>query len=104
MKTQKNILIAFVLNLFFSVFEFVGGILTGSVAITSDAVHDMGDAMSIGFSFFLEKKSAKQPNATYTYGYRRFSVLGSLITTVILLVGSAFVIYNAILKIIYIMR
>ena len=60
MKTDKKILIAFILNLAFSVFEFVGGILTGSVAIMSDAVHDIGDAFSIGISYFLEKKSKKQ--------------------------------------------
>ena len=60
MKTEKNILIAFILNLFFSIFEIVGGILTGSVAIISDAVHDIGDAISIGFSYFLEKKSKKK--------------------------------------------
>jgi cobalt-zinc-cadmium efflux system protein len=56
MKTERNILWAFVLNLSFSVFEFIGGIITGSVAILSDSVHDLGDAFSIGVSFFLEKK------------------------------------------------
>ena len=59
MKTEKNILIAFILNLAFSIFEFLGGIFTGSVAIISDALHDIGDAASIGISFFLEKKSKK---------------------------------------------
>ena len=53
MKTEKNILIAFVLNLMFSIFEFIGGAITGSVAIISDAVHDIGDAASIGLSYFL---------------------------------------------------
>ncbi len=100
MKTEKNILIAFLLNLIFSVFEFIGGILTGSVAILSDAVHDMGDAASIGASYFLERKSKKQPDAAHTYGYARYSVLGSVITTLILLCGSVLVIYNAIGKII----
>ena len=100
MKTEKNILIAFILNLAFSIFEFFGGIYTGSVAIMSDAVHDIGDAASIGFSFFLEKKSKKQPDEKYTYGYSRYSVIGSVITTLILLVGSAFVIINAIGRII----
>ncbi len=99
MKTEKNILIAFILNLSFSVFEFFGGILTGSVAILSDAIHDIGDAMSIGVSYFLEKKSKKQPDETYTYGYARFSVIGSVITTLILLFGSLAVIYNAIIRI-----
>lgn len=100
MKTEKNILIAFILNLGFSIFEFIGGAITNSVAIMSDAIHDIGDAMSIGLSFFLEKKSKKKPDDKYTYGYVRYSVIGSLITTLILLIGSIFVIYNAIQRVI----
>ena len=100
MKTEKNILLAFILNFAFSVFEFIGGIFTGSVAIISDAVHDIGDATSIGVAFFLEKKSKKQPDEKYTYGYARYSVIGSVIPTLILLFGSVMVIYNAVLRII----
>ena len=100
MKTEKNILIAFILNFAFSIFEFIGGIITGSVAILSDAIHDVGDAASIGISYFLEKKSKRQPDETHTYGYARYSVIGSVVTTLILLFGSAGVIYNAILRII----
>ena len=100
MKTTKNIFIAFILNLAFSVFELIGGAVTGSVAIISDAVHDLGDAVSIGISYFLERKSRKQPDSTYTYGYIRYSVMGGLITTLVLLFGSAVVIYNAIIRII----
>ena len=98
MKTEKNILIAFVLNLVFSIFEFVGGTITGSVAIISDSIHDIGDAISIGASYFLERKSMKEPDDDYTYGYVRFSVMGSLITTTILCVGSVAVIYNAVIR------
>ena len=100
MKTERNILAAFILNLLFSVFELVGGMMTGSVAIMSDAVHDAGDAASIGLSYFLERKSRRQPDETYTYGYARYSVLGGVITTLILLVGSAAVIINAVARII----
>lgn len=100
MKTEKNILIAFILNLSFSIFEFIGGIFTGSVAIISDSVHDIGDAASIGIAFFLERKSKKQPDEKYTYGYKRYSLLGGIITTLILLLGSIAVIYNAISRII----
>ena len=84
MKTERNILIAFVLNLAFSIFEFVGGIITGSVAIMSDAVHDIGDAASIGVSYFLEKKGEK------------YSLIGAFITTLTLLLGSIVTICNAI--------
>lgn len=96
MKTERNILIAFLLNLSFSIFEFLGGAFTGSVAIISDAIHDMGDAASIGLSYILERKSNHKPDAIYTYGYGRYSVLGSVITTVILLFGSVMVVYNAV--------
>ncbi|MBE6960100.1 MAG: cation transporter [Ruminococcaceae bacterium] len=96
MKTDRNILVAFILNLMFSLFEFFGGIFTGSVAILSDAVHDLGDAASIGVSWFLERKSKRQPDAAYTYGYGRYSVVGGLITSLILLFGSVVMIGKAI--------
>jgi cobalt-zinc-cadmium efflux system protein len=96
MKTEKNILLAFILNITFSVFEFFGGIFTNSVAILSDSIHDLGDAFSIGVSYFLEKKSKKRADKKYTYGYIRYSVLGGVITTTILLVGSILVMIGAI--------
>ena len=100
MKTEKSIFIAFILNLCFSVFEFFGGILTGSVAIISDALHDIGDAASIGISYFLERKSKRPPDKKYTYGYARYSVIGGAFSTLVLLIGSGAVIYNAVGRII----
>lgn len=100
MRTKRKIFIAFILNLFFSIFELIGGLFIGSVAITSDAIHDFGDATSIGVAYMLEKLSDKKPNGKYTFGYARFSVLGGLITTLILLISSIIVIYNSILRII----
>lgn len=96
MKSDRKILIAFLLNLSFSVIEFIGGAFTGSVAIVSDAVHDLGDSISIGLSYILEKISKKTPDNKYTYGYLRYSVLGGLITSLILLSGSVLVIIKAI--------
>lgn len=100
MKTERKIFVAFILNLVFSLFEFVGGIYTGSIAILSDAMHDFGDATSVGVSYLFEKKSKRDANNDYTYGYGRFSILGGLITTLILLVGSVIVVYNAINRLI----
>ena len=104
MKSHRKILFVFILNLGFSFFELVGGFLTGSVAIMSDAIHDFGDAASIGCSYFLERKSKRQPDEKYTFGYRRFSVLGSCITTVILIIGSLVMIYNSIYRIMHPMQ
>ena len=100
MKSERKILIAFILNFVFSIFEFIGGAITGSVAIASDAVHDAGDALSIALSFILERKSKKEPDETYTYGYARYSVMGSVITTVILLVGSLGVMIGAVKRVV----
>ena len=101
MKTEKNILVAFLLNIIFSFFELIGGIFTGSIAILSDSLHDIGDALSIGVSYFLEKKSKKKPDDKYTYGYIRYSVIGSVITIIILIVGSILVIIESIKRFIH---
>lgn len=101
MKSDKKILTAFLLNLFFSVVELVGGALTGSIAIISDAIHDFGDSLSIGMSYALERFSHKKPDEKYTYGYYRYSVLGSVIQSVILLCGSGIVVYNAVSRLIH---
>lgn len=100
MRSGTKILIAFLLNLAFSVYEFIGGIFTGSIAIVSDAIHDIGDAAGIGLSYFLERKSTGQPDEKYSYGYARYSVIGGVVNTLILLVGSVAVIYKAIGRII----
>ena len=100
MKTEKNIFVAFLLNLLFSILELIGGIFTNSIAIISDAIHDFGDSISIGISFFLEKKSKKKPDSNYTFGYARYSILGAFITNTILAVGSILVIINSIERII----
>lgn len=92
---EKDILIAFFLNIGFAIFEIFGGLFTGSIAIVSDAVHDAGDSLSIGISYLLEKKSKRKSDDVYTFGYRRYSIIGALITTTILLLGSLAVIYTA---------
>lgn len=98
MKSEKKILSAFILNTLFSALELFGGLYTGSAAIISDAVHDAGDAVSIGIAYFLEKKSKKQPDKTHTYGYARYSLLGGIITSAILFISSLAVIFSGIKK------
>ena len=99
MKTERNILIAFILNLSFSIIETIGSFIIGSVAIASDAIHDLGDSLSIGISYILEKKSKKEPDNNHTYGYIKYSLIGGIITTIILLVGSIIVIIESIKRI-----
>lgn len=97
-KISSSLFIAFTLNLAFAFFELFAGFISGSVAITSDAIHDFGDSFSIAISFFLEKYSQKRANSKYSFGYARYSVLGSIITTIVLILGSSFVVLNAVLR------
>lgn len=87
---------AFFLNLGFTVIEFVGGVLTNSTAIMADAVHDLGDSLSIGLAWVLARLSGREASESFTYGYRRFSLLGSLINGLILVAGSIWVMAHAI--------
>lgn len=94
----KNIALAFYLNLLFCVIELVGGLLTNSVAILSDALHDLGDSVSLGMAWYFQKLSKKKPDGKYTYGYKRFSILSALLNSAILLSGSAIVLYECVIR------
>ena len=89
---------AFFLNVTFTIIEFVGGLLTNSTAIMADAVHDLGDSLSIGVAWVLSKVSEKGSNNDFTYGYRRLSLLGALINGLVLIAGSVWVLSEAIPK------
>lgn len=93
---QKNIAVAFFLNASFTVIEVIGGILTNSVAILSDAVHDLGDTFSIGLSWYAERIARRRPDSSFTYGYKRFPVLAALVNAVFLLGASVFVLSRAV--------
>ena len=99
MKSSKNMTIAFLLNFSFAILEFIFGFMFNSSAVLADAVHDTGDAMAIGLSTLFEKISNKKEDKKYTLGYKRYSLLGALLTSVILLVGSTLVIIENVPKI-----
>lgn len=98
-QVTSNITVAFWINLTFTVFEIVGGLLTNSIAVLSDAVHDLGDSISLLFSLFMEKLSKKNKDEKLTFGYKRYSILGAFFSALVLIIGSTFIIYNAINRI-----
>lgn len=95
----KNIRLAFFLNFFFALIEIAGGIYTNSVSILSDAIHDLGDSISLGTAWYFQHISTKKSNQKYTYGYKRFSILGALITSIVLIIGSVIILSEAIPRI-----
>lgn len=98
--SSGNIKIAFFLNIGFTILEFFGGLYVNSVAIISDALHDLGDSISLGLSWYLDHKSKQGANRFFTFGYTRFSLLGALINSLVLIAGSIFVINEAVARII----
>lgn len=97
--SSRNLKTAFFLNLGFTVFELIGGYYVNSVAIISDAIHDLGDSLSLGTSWYLDVKSKQSASKAFSFGYRRFSLLGALINSVVLLAGSVYVIKEAVRRI-----
>lgn len=93
---NSRIGLAFFLNASFTVIELVGGVLTNSTAILADAVHDLGDTLAIGLGWFLQKFSQKSADEKYSYGYKRFSLLGAVINAAILIAGSILILFEAI--------
>ena len=98
MKTKHAVWLAFFLGLSYAIVEFIAGGIFGSSAVLADSVHDLGDAIAIGVSAFLETISNREEDSHYTLGYKRFSLLGALVTAVILMTGSVLVILENITK------
>ena len=98
MSSKTSIWLAFFLNLSYAIVEFIAGGIFGSSAVLADSVHDLGDAIAIGLSAFLETISNREEDSRYTLGYKRFSLLGALVTAVILMTGSVLVILENITK------
>lgn len=99
-RSGKRIAVAFFLNTAFTILEIIGGLFTNSVAILSDALHDLGDTLALALAWILERKSTLGRSRNYSYGYKRFSLLGALSTSLILITGSVLIIVNAIPRLI----
>ena len=93
---EGNVKVAFFLNLSFTIIEVIGGLYTNSLAILSDALHDLGDSLSLGLSWYFQKLSKKGRTKKFSYGYKRFSLLGAIINSIVLVAGSIFILTKAI--------
>ncbi len=96
---KGNIKTAFFLNLVFAIVELIGGWFTNSVAIISDAIHDLGDSLSLGMAWYFQNISGKKKTPDFSFGYKRFSVLGAVVNAVVLTVGSIVVLIEAVPRI-----
>jgi len=102
--SEKNIRIAFILNLLFTVAEYAGGLYLNSLAITANALHDLGDSFSLGLAWFFERLSGRKPTALFSYGYRRFSLVAAFTNGVVLLIGASLILWFAVPRLLSPMR
>ncbi len=92
---SDNLRTVFLINFGFSLFEIIGGLLTNSVAIISDAIHDLGDSVALGFGWWMNTLSEREPTQRYSYGYHRFSLLAAFVNAMVLIVGTALIMIEA---------
>lgn len=95
MSLSRRMLVAFLLNLSFAIIEAFFGLTFRSSAVLADALHDAGDVLVIGGAVFLEGYAQKSSDETFTLGYKRFSLLGALLTALVLITGSITVMVNS---------
>ena len=93
---NKGLTLAFILNLSFTIVEIIGGFLTNSVAILSDAIHDLGDSVALGLAWYFERIGRRGRDRRHSYGYKRYHLLGSIINALVLVAGSVLVITEAV--------
>ncbi len=94
--TGRKLLWVATLNLAFAALEIVGGILSGSLALIADALHDLGDALALLLAYGLERSATRGPSLQFSYGRRRHSLLSALLLGVLLVGGSVWVIQAAV--------
>jgi len=97
--SERRISTAFFLNLAFTLIEIAGGIWTNSMAVLSDALHDLGDSVALGLTWHFARVSKQRGDETFTFGYRRFSLLGALVMSIVLFAGGVVVLFRAIPRI-----
>ena len=97
----KNILSAFFINLTFTIVSIIGGWLTNSLAIISDSIHDLGCTVSIALAWVFERVAGHKPTDHFTFGYRRFTLLGAFVNAFILLAGSSIVLKESIGRLVH---
>jgi len=92
----SNLKLAFLINTTFAIIELIGGFYSNSLAVSSNGLHDLGDSIALSLAWFFEKLAKKNRTNSFTYGYKRFSLVSAFLTSVILTTGSILIIVEAV--------
>lgn len=92
----KNLLFSIVLNLVITIAQVIGGLISGSLALISDALHNFSDVLSLVFSYVAHKLSKKKASVNQTFGYKRAELIAAFVNAMTLIIVALFLIYGAI--------
>jgi cobalt-zinc-cadmium efflux system protein len=92
----KNLVYSILLNLLITIAQVVGGVVSGSLALISDALHNFSDVLSLGFSLFANKLSRKKASINHTFGYKRAELIAAFINAITLVIVALILTYGAI--------
>lgn len=92
----KNLVYSILLNLVITIAQIVGGIISGSLALISDALHNFSDVLSLGFSLIAHKLSRKEATEDQTFGYKRAELIAAFVNASTLIIVAFILIYGAI--------
>ncbi len=92
----KNLLYSILLNVIITVAQVVGGIVSGSLALISDALHNFSDVLSLVFSYFANRLSRKKASLTQTFGYKRAEIMAAFINALTLIIVAIYLVYEAV--------
>lgn len=95
-KQGKNLLISIYLNLLITIAQVIGGIVSGSLALLSDALHNFSDVLALAFSWFANRLSKKEASLNQTFGYKRAELIAAFVNAITLIVVAFFLIYGAV--------
>ncbi len=98
-EAKKQLIFGLVLNGSFTIIELIGSLLSNSLALLSDALHDFTDTVALSFSLYANKKAQQKPTKTKTFGYSRFTIIAAILNAIVLIILTFFIFYKAYQKI-----
>jgi len=94
----RNLLISIILNTLITISQVIGGIISGSLSLLSDALHNFSDVLSLIVSYIANKYSKKQASLNRTFGYKRSEIIAAFINAATLMIVAVYLVYEAIIR------
>jgi cobalt-zinc-cadmium efflux system protein len=92
----KNLFLSIILNIIITIAQIIGGVLSGSLALISDALHNFSDVLTLIFSYIANKLSQKEASLDQTFGYKRAELIAAFVNSITLIIVALYLIFEAV--------